>query len=116
MDILLTHAYYLYEDPAERQVMKPYPPLGLLYIASHLRSLNFSVEVIDSTFMSRDEHLAAIQAAAAPVVGIYVNLMTRSNALRIIDEARRAGSKVVLGGPEPVTTPSNISTTAPTSS
>ena len=30
MDILLTHAYYLYEDPAERQVMKPYPPLGPL--------------------------------------------------------------------------------------
>ena len=68
LDILLTHAYYLFEDPAERQVMKPYPPLGLLYIASHLRSLNFNVEVLDSTFMDRQQHLDAIRDFGAPVV------------------------------------------------
>lgn len=102
MDILLTHAYYLYEDPAERQVMKPYPPLGLLYIASHLRALGFAVEVLDSTFMSRAEHLERTQAAQAPVVGIYVNLMTRRDALQVMQRATAAGSIVVLGGPEPV--------------
>ncbi len=102
MDILLTHAYYLYEDPAERKIMKPYPPLGILYIASHLRSLGIDVDVMDSTFMSRAEHLQAIRDKRAPVVGIYVNLMTRVNALQVIREARQAGSKVVLGGPEPV--------------
>lgn len=102
MDILLTHAYYLYEDPAERQIMKPYPPLGLLYITSHLRSLGVVVDIIDSTFMSRAEHLQAIGKSAAPVVGIYVNLMTRGNALQIISEAKVAGATVVLGGPEPV--------------
>lgn len=101
MDILLTHAYYLYEDPAERQVMKPYPPLGLLYLTSHLRSLGFDVHIIDSTFMSRAEHLAAVRQARAPVVGVYVNLMTRVNALRVIEEAVDVGSRVVLGGPEP---------------
>ena len=101
MDILLTHAYYVYEDPAERRIMKPYPPLGLLYIAAHLQSLDFDVQVIDSTFMSRQEHLESIRSANAPVTGIYVNLMTRSNAIQVIQEARRSGSKVVLGGPEP---------------
>ena len=102
MDILLTHAYYLYEDPAERQIMKPYPPLGLLYITSHLRSLGIDVEIIDSTFMSQSDHLQAIREKQAPVVGVYVNLMTRANALQVIREAKEAGSKVVLGGPEPV--------------
>lgn len=102
MDILLTHAYYLFEDPAERETMKPYPPLGLLYITSHLRSLGFDVELIDPTFMSHAEHLQAIRDKQAPVVGIYVNLMTRAKALQIICEARDAGSRVVLGGPEPV--------------
>lgn len=102
MDILLTHAYYLFEDPAERQVMKPYPPLGLLYIAAHLRSIGVAVGIIDSTFMSRDEHLAAVRETRAPVVGVYVNLMTRSNALEVIKAARAAGATVVLGGPEPV--------------
>jgi len=102
MDILLTHGYYLYEDPAERQIMKPYPPLGLLYITSHLRSLGVVVDLIDSTFMSQAEHLQAIGKSAAPVIGIYVNLMTRGNVLQIIRKAREGGTRVVLGGPEPV--------------
>lgn len=102
MDILLTHAYYLYEDPAERRVMKPYPPLGLLYIAAHLRSLGFTVDLVDSTFMRRAEHHAAIRESRAPVIGMYVNLMTRSNALGAIGEAKKVGKTVVLGGPEPV--------------
>jgi len=102
MDISLTHAYYLYEDPAERQIMKPYPPLGLLYIASHLRSLGFDVDLTDSTFMTRIAHLQAIRDKQVPVVGIYVNLMTRANALQIMRAAKQAGSQVVLGGPEPV--------------
>jgi len=34
MDILLTHGYFLYEDPKELQIMKPYPPLGILYICA----------------------------------------------------------------------------------
>ncbi len=102
MDILLTHAYYLYEDPSEREVMKPYPPLGLLYIASSLRDQGFTVDVVDATFMSQDEHLARIEASEAATVGIYVNLMTRSNALQVIAAAKRGGATVVLGGPEPV--------------
>ena len=53
MELLLTHGYFLYEDPKELQIMKPYPPLGLLYICSHLRSKGFAVDVFDSTFQSR---------------------------------------------------------------
>ena len=52
MDILLTHGYFLYEDPKELQIMKPYPPLGILYICSHLRSKGLNAEVFDSTFSS----------------------------------------------------------------
>ena len=102
MDILLTHAYYLFEDPAERQIMKPYPPLGLLYITSHLRSLGFAVDIVDSTFMSRAEHLQTISESTAPVIGIYVNLLTRANALQVIHEANVSGAKLVLRGPEPL--------------
>jgi len=35
--------------------MKPYAPLGILYLSSHLRSKGFDVEIYDSTFGSRDE-------------------------------------------------------------
>src|SRR6185295_11195914 len=37
MDLLLTHGYFLAEDAQERRIMKPYPPLGLLYLSSHLK-------------------------------------------------------------------------------
>jgi len=55
MDILLTHGYFLYEDPKELQIMKPYPPLGILYICSHLRKRGVNAEVFDSTFSSRQD-------------------------------------------------------------
>ena len=34
MDILLSHGYFLRDDAVEQEVMKPYPPLGLLYLRS----------------------------------------------------------------------------------
>ncbi len=50
MDILLGHGYFLYEDPHELAVMKPYPPLGLLYVSSHLKAHGLDARVFDSTF------------------------------------------------------------------
>ena len=49
-DILLTHGYFLSEDEKERQIMKPYPTLGLLYLSAYLRARGFDVELFDSTF------------------------------------------------------------------
>ena len=48
MDILLTHGYCMMEDPHELQVRKPYPPLGILYISSHLKAKGFDTAVYDS--------------------------------------------------------------------
>jgi len=101
MDVLLTHGYYLYEDPHELAVMKPYPPLGLLYISSHLKARGYAVEVFDTTFSSPADLEAHLRRTRPPVVGIYVNLMTRVQVLRAISAARDAGSFVVLGGPDP---------------
>jgi anaerobic magnesium-protoporphyrin IX monomethyl ester cyclase len=101
MDLLLTHGYFLEEDAKEREIMKPYAPLGLLYLSSHLRARGFGVEIYDSTFGSRAELLRAIELERPRVVGIYGNLLTRPNALAIARAARACGSRVVIGGPEP---------------
>ena len=50
MDILLAHGYFLYDDPHELKVMKPYPPLGILHIRAYLKGQGFDVGVFDSTF------------------------------------------------------------------
>src|SRR5215204_4833488 len=101
MDLLLTHGYFLYEDPKELQIMKPYVPLGILYLTSHLRSRNFDVEVFDSTFRSREELMRVLASEKPAVLGVYANLMTRVSALQILKAAKEAGWKTVAGGPEP---------------
>jgi radical SAM superfamily enzyme YgiQ (UPF0313 family) len=99
-DILLTHGYFLFEDEKEIQIMKPYAPLGLLYISGYLRQLGFAVEIFDTTFANRDQLFSRLQADKGSVLGIYTNLTTRGSVLRIIAEARACGWTVVLGGPE----------------
>src|ERR1700693_892823 len=101
MDLLLTHGYFLYEDPKELQVMKPYPPLGILYICAHLRNKGFHVEVFDSTFSSRRQLFELIKQGPPSVLGVYANLMTRSNVVDILRYAKDAGWQTIVGGPEP---------------
>ncbi len=101
MDILLAHGYFLYEDPHELQVMKPYPPLGILHISAYLKARGFEVGVFDSTFRSMADFEALILAERPPVVGIYTNMMTKFNVLRMIAFCKAQGIRVILGGPEP---------------
>ena len=101
MRLLLTHGYFLMEDVKEQQIMKPYPPLGLLYLSSHLKARGFDVEIYDSTFGSREELFRLLDAGPPSVLGIYGNLLTRANVLAITARAKAAGWCVMLGGPEP---------------
>jgi anaerobic magnesium-protoporphyrin IX monomethyl ester cyclase len=71
MDVLLTHGYYLHEDPHEQAVMKPYPPLGLLYISAHLKARGFSVGLFDTTFAAPADLEAYVRRERPPVVGLY---------------------------------------------
>jgi anaerobic magnesium-protoporphyrin IX monomethyl ester cyclase len=100
-DLLLTHGYFLFEDPKERAIMKPYAPLGILYLCSHLRERGFDVDVFDTTFSGREELFSYLRTEQPSVLGIYANLMTRANVIEILKVARAAGWKTVVGGPEP---------------
>ena len=100
-DLLLTHGYFMEEDPKELLIRKPYAPLGLLYICSYLRAKGFRVDVFDSTFASKKELLSHLQTTNPSVLGVYANLMTRGNVIEILQVAREAGWKTIVGGPEP---------------
>jgi radical SAM superfamily enzyme YgiQ (UPF0313 family) len=81
--------------------MKPYPPLGILYICAHLRSKGLSAEVFDSTFSSRQQLFDVLRQGPPSVLGVYANLMTRSNVVEILRVAKDAGWQTLVGGPEP---------------
>jgi radical SAM superfamily enzyme YgiQ (UPF0313 family) len=97
---VLSHGYCLAEDEHEREIMMPYPPLGLLYLSSHLKARGFSVEVYDATFGSLGGFEDCLASHRPRVVGLSCNLMTRAAILKMITIARAAGARVVLGGPE----------------
>src|SRR5271170_5328219 len=100
-DLLLTHGYFLYEDPKELQIMKPYAPLGILYLCSHLRERGFDVEVFDTTFSSRELLFQHLWTETPSILGLYANLMTRKSVVEILSVAREASWRTIVGGPEP---------------
>ena len=100
-ELLLTHGYFMFEDSKELQILKPYAPLGLLYLCSHLRSKGFDVDVWDTTFSTPDLLFHYLRREKPGVLGVYANLMTRGTVIRILQVARQAGWRTIVGGPEP---------------
>ena len=68
MDVLLAHAYFLALDAEEQRVMRPHPPLGLLYLSSHLKRQGIDVSVFDATFRSFDDFEQTVARERPPVV------------------------------------------------
>ncbi len=102
MKILLGHGYFLNEDAAEKKIMRPYPPLGLLYISSYLEHKGIENSVFDSTFSDKIELFEFLIAKNPDYLGLYVNFLTRKNILEIIRFVQKSEleTKVILGGPD----------------
>ncbi len=101
MDVLLTHGFFLSEDAQERRVMRPYPPLGILYLSAYLKLHGIETRVFDSTFQAESDFERYLGTERPPVVGIYCNLMTKVNVIGMMRASKKSGAIVVLGGPEP---------------
>ena len=71
MKIILTHAYFLKDDPAEQKVMKPYFPLGLLYLSAWLSKEGFRNEVYDPTFGDLDDLKKHLDRNKPEIIAIY---------------------------------------------
>ena len=101
MSIVLTHGYFLEEDAKEQKIMKPYPPLGLLYISAFLEQHGVDHEVFDSTFSNEGEWLDFMKAHQPKLIALYTNLMTKVRLLELIDQgegyARIQGNQNTIG-------------------
>ncbi len=102
--VLFTHGYFLEEDPKEKSIMRPYPPLGILYLSAYLESNGIENNVFDSTFSTFDLLKQYLLVEKPDIIGIYTNLMTKINVLKIIDFVKKTDqllrTKIILGGPE----------------
>ena len=103
MSIFFTHAYYLSDDPKEQKIMKPYPPLGLLYVSAYLKSKNLENLVFDTTFTSQEKQLEYILSEQPKIICIYTNLMTKIEVIKLIKILKTESfgfPKIILGGPD----------------
>lgn len=102
--IVLTHGYFLEEDPKEKRIMRPYVPLGILYISGFLEQRQITHTVIDTTFISFDQFCKRLETEAPKLMGIYTNLMTKLNVIKTISFVKShphlKTCKIILGGPE----------------
>ncbi len=100
MKLILTHTYFLEDDPQEQRVMKPYPPLGLLYLSAYLKQHGVDVQVFDTTFSNFPALIEYFEAEQPEVLGIHCNLLTKFNVLKLISYCRKKGIISILGGPD----------------
>lgn len=106
IDILLVNPVFLSQDEAERELMSPYFPLGLLYLAAFLREHGFEVEIFDGTFMEGNQDFIDALAKFEPkTVGITAIKPNGDRVLELADIAHQSGSFVIIGGPDPTYTP-----------
>jgi len=107
--VLFAHAHLLGFDRKQFAIGKPYPPLGTITAAAHLRALGHEVGLYDPML---DEDVGGFSAALADfrptlvaITDDVFNWFTkmclgrmREAALRMVAEARAAGARVVVAG------------------
>jgi radical SAM superfamily enzyme YgiQ (UPF0313 family) len=106
IDILLVNPVFLSQNEAERDVMSPYFPIGLLYLVAFLRDRGFQVDIFDGTFLDGPaDFTRALKEHKPGTVGISVVQPNREMALTLAEIAQGYGATVIFGGPDPTLRP-----------
>lgn len=103
LDVLLVNPYVLSRHEPRRASYRPYPPLGLMYIAAVLREAGYSVEIYDATFLDHPDRIRErLKSGPRPrVVGVFAMNSFRDDAVSMINRFKEAGLMVWAGGPDP---------------
>jgi anaerobic magnesium-protoporphyrin IX monomethyl ester cyclase len=92
---------YPYFDPPRNRSIFRFPPLGPAYVAASLRAAGHEVTLLDCTFLSREEALDRVRTARVDVVGVYIMMTMRRDALELARAARGRCRLLIAGGPLP---------------
>ncbi len=106
IDIVLANTYFLNRDPTELRNMRPYAPLGILYLAAYARQQGYRVQVYDNTFRPDEQaFFHALEESGARIVGFHSMFICRPSAERLIQGAKERGCTVICGGPDATVAP-----------
>jgi radical SAM superfamily enzyme YgiQ (UPF0313 family) len=74
-------------------------------VAASLRNGGYRVDILDCTFMKRDEALKEAQCAGADIVGIYRLVTMRNDIIWFARHLRDSCDLLIAGGPLPSSDP-----------
>jgi radical SAM superfamily enzyme YgiQ (UPF0313 family) len=109
VDVLLGQSYFLRFDPKLWAAQQPYPPLGTLYAASHLRARGHHVGLFDAMLAESEAEWDQALAQTRPKIAVlyednfnYLSKMCllrmREAAFAMARMARNRGCTVVVAG------------------
>jgi len=82
-----------------------FPPLGLGYIAASLRKHGIDVELVDCTFLTREEALAKVKRSKPQIIGFYSMFSMKKTTMELATLSRKDCELLVVGGPLPTLEP-----------
>jgi anaerobic magnesium-protoporphyrin IX monomethyl ester cyclase len=94
--VLLIYPYF---KPRYNRSSFRFPPLGLGYLASSLRSCGYQPQLLDSTFLNRKDAWQRAKASKADIVGIYCMVSMLKDSLTFARLMRSRCDLLVAGGP-----------------
>ena len=103
----VTLVYPFFQPTKDNSIFR-FPPLGLGYVAAALKKHGFSVELVDCTFLSRDEAVARIRRSKPQVIGVYSMFSMKKTSLELARLLRGSCDLLVAGGPLPTLDPSDF--------
>ncbi len=92
---------YPYFHPSNDNSIFRFPPLGLGYLAAALQKNGTPVELVDCTFLSRQEAIDRIKRSNPKIIGIYSMFSMKRSSLEFARLFKDSCELLVVGGPVP---------------
>jgi anaerobic magnesium-protoporphyrin IX monomethyl ester cyclase len=105
IQVLLIYPYF---RPKHDRSSFRFPPLGLGYLASTLRSCGYQPQLLDCTFLNREEAWQRARESKADIVGIYSMVSMLEDSLTFARIMRHRCDLLVAGGPLPSCSPATF--------
>jgi anaerobic magnesium-protoporphyrin IX monomethyl ester cyclase len=99
---------YPYFHPSKDNSIFRFPPLGTGYVAASLKEHGISVELLDCTFLSKEEALEKVKRSKPQVIGIYSMFSFKKSSLELARLFKNYCDLIIVGGPLPTLNPTDF--------
>jgi anaerobic magnesium-protoporphyrin IX monomethyl ester cyclase len=99
---------YPYFQPSKDNSLFRFPPLGLGYVAASLKKQGIPVELVDCTFLSRDEAVEKVRRSKPQIIGVYSMFSIKKTSLEMARALQDDCDLLVVGGPFPTSDPAGF--------